>query len=115
MRKTKQRTQILAVLKEAGVPMSAREVSNKLGDVDLVTVYRNLDLFTKERLVKKLQLEGEAQYEFQKTPHHHAVCDTCKKVIHFDVDEKKLEALVAVSGFTASEIDIVAKGECSRC
>ena len=114
MRLTKKRKQILEVLRRHHGSLSAGELHKKLPDIDLVTIYRSLDLFTEEKLIKQIHIgTEEAQYEFQHYPHHHAVCADCGKVIHFEVSEVKLKKLLNVSGFTIDDIEVTVKGSCA--
>ncbi len=95
--------------------MSAGEIHKKVPDIDLVTVYRNLDLFVKEKMVVKVHLkDDEVQYEYQEKPHHHAVCGKCKKVIHFDVSDDKIKKILGLNNFDVEEIDLVVKGKCQK-
>ena len=112
MRLTTKRKQILDLLQNTKAPMSATTLSECFPDMDLVTIYRNLDLFTQEGLVKRLQFDDEALYEFQETPHHHAICENCQKMIHFSVPEKQLKKLIVLEGFDINSIDITVKGNC---
>ncbi|HLK58613.1 MAG TPA: Fur family transcriptional regulator [Chthonomonadaceae bacterium] len=83
---TPQRMEILRVLLNAGVPMSAQAVMARVKDtypcVSLDTVYRNLSLLTTTEMVNQINLQnkGTALFEFQgEVHHHHAVCLECGK------------------------------------
>lgn len=115
IRMTKKREAILAALRRAPGALSATELHQLLPTIDLVTIYRNLDLFTKEKLIKQLHLtSGEAQYEFQREPHHHAICTDCKRIIHFTAPDKKILQLLGVEDFTAQEIEVTVRGICRK-
>ena len=114
MKLTAKRKQILELLQKTTEPMSATAIHECLSDIDLVTVYRNLDLFVQQGVVKRLQFDDEALYEFQAQPHHHAICDTCNKMIHFSVPEEKLGELVHIPNFAVQSIDITVKGVCTH-
>ena len=69
-RLTKKRQQILDSLKKSGNVMTAKDVHHTLPDIDLVTIYRALDVLVKEKLITQVNLGGgEAQYEYQSEPH----------------------------------------------
>lgn len=115
MKITKKRQMILDVLKKCPGSLSAAAVHEHVPTIDLVTVYRNLDLFVKEKIIKQIYIgTGEAQYEYQHQPHHHAVCDNCGKVIHFKVSEEKLKRIFKVRGFTVDDIEVTVKGSCAN-
>lgn len=113
MRITKLRQQILAVLEQSHEAMSASDIHQALPHINLVTIYRNLDSFTNESIVKKLHLgEQESVYEIQKTPHHHAICDECNKIIHFTLEEKSLIPKLALPEFVIEDLEFVVRGKC---
>lgn len=113
MRLTKKRQLILDVLKKHPGSLSAADIHKRVPNADLVTVYRNLDLFVQEKLIKQINIgTDEAQYEFQHHPHHHAICANCGKVIHFEASEEKLKKILKVSGFTIDDIEVTLKGSC---
>lgn len=110
---TTKRKKILAVLKNTHGTLSAAKIHEQVPDIDLVTIYRNLDLFTKEKLIKQVYLGAEeAQYEFQNEPHHHAVCTNCEKVIHFSAADNKIKQLLKIKDFSVEEIEVVVRGVC---
>ena len=89
--------------------------SEQLPDVDLVTIYRNLELFTSEKLIKRVALSAnEAQYEYQQEPHHHAICIDCEKVIHFKAPDAKIIKLLGLEGFEVDELEVTVKGKCRK-
>jgi Fur family ferric uptake transcriptional regulator len=114
-RHSKKRDQILDVLKQEHGALSAAEIHFKLPELDLTTVYRNLDVFVADGEVKKLLLNGkEALYEYQEKPHHHAVCTECEKVIHFTAPDEKIKTLLGIDGFTIDELEVTVRGICNH-
>lgn len=110
---TQKRHRILDVLKQNHGTLSASDIHAQLPDIDLVTIYRNLDLFTKEKLIKQLRLNaGETQYEFQDKPHHHALCTKCEKVIHFSAPDEKIKKLLGLNDFEVEELEVTVRGTC---
>lgn len=115
LRMTKQRHAILAALQASAEAMSAAEVHAAVPDIDLATVYRNLEHFTETKLIRKLQLgTGEARFEYQHEPHHHAVCTECERVIHFTAPDQKLKQLLGVPDFDVDEIEVTVRGVCTH-
>lgn len=113
IRLTKKRQQILDVLQQHNGTLTAKELHQRLPGVDLVTIYRNLDLFVKERLITQVNLGGgEVQYEHQHEPHHHAVCSECERVIHFVAPDEKIKKLLGVQDFDVDEIEVTVRGKC---
>jgi Fe2+ or Zn2+ uptake regulation protein len=114
-RLTKKRQAVLDTLKEKRTVLSAAEVHALVPDMDLATVYRNLEYFTKEKTIKKLQLgTQEARFEYQHEPHHHAVCGQCEKVIHFTAPDKKIIKLLGLENFDIKELEVTVRGTHSK-
>ena len=112
---TEKRKQILQTLKAHKGALSAAELHAKLPNIDLVTIYRNLDVFVKERLIKRVSLgTDEALFEYQAEPHHHAVCSDCEKVIHFKAPDAKIIKLLGLEGFAVDELEVTVRGKCHR-
>ncbi len=111
-RRSKKREAILTVLKKHHGTLSAAEIHARLPEIDLVTVYRNLEVFVADKLVRKLHLgQGtEAVYEYTESPHHHAVCADCQEVIHFTAPDKKIIALLGLKDFEVEELEVTVKG-----
>lgn len=115
IRLTKNRQAILEILKKSPEALSAAEVHAQLPDMDLATVYRNLDFFTNEKLIKKLQLGSqEARFEHQAEPHHHAVCTECERIIHFTAPDEQIKKLLGVDDFLVDELEVTVKGVCNH-
>lgn len=115
MRYSKKRDQILHEIQTAKHPVSARDIHKSLGSLDLATVYRNLEVFTKEKMIRKLYLNNkEAVYEFNRDTHHHAICVECDKVIHFKAPDEKIKILLGLSDFRVDELDVTVRGICNH-
>lgn len=115
MRLTPHRQKILTTLACHQGTISATDLHAKLPDINLVTIYRNLDTLSEAGYIKKLYLSGkEAAYEYQKHPHHHAICTECDAVIHFETEASKLKAALQLQGFDISDVDITVRGTCAK-
>jgi len=114
-RHSKKRDQILDMLKREHGALSASELHKKLPDLNITTIYRNLDTFVAEGEVKKLQLGGtEAVYEYTYEPHHHAVCTECERVIHFTAPDEKIKKLLGIEEFKVDELEVTVRGICNH-
>jgi len=114
-RHSKKREQILAVLEKAKTALSVSEIHGLLPTIDKVTIYRNLDLFVSLGTVKALHLSGtETLYEFQRHPHHHAVCTDCEKMIHFTAPDEKIKKLLGLADFDIHELEVTVRGICNH-
>lgn len=112
-RHSQKREKILETLKRSHNALSAAALHKKLPGMDLTTVYRNLEIFVEDGVVKKLNLGGEeALYEYTEEAHHHAVCTDCDRVLHFTAPEKEIKALLGLKDFDADSIEITVRGTC---
>lgn len=112
-RRSKKRDAILEVLQKNHKPLSAAAIHQELPHIDLVTIYRNLELFAEDRVVRKFHFAGaEAHFEYQHEPHHHAICSDCDKVIHFKAPDKKIIKLLGLEGFEVEELEVTVRGKC---
>ncbi len=115
MRLTTHRKEILALLAKQEEALSAAEIHTLLPHINLVTIYRSLEQFVAADLVKKLFLgEQEAVYELQAEPHHHAICSSCQKVIHFTFADEDLKQKFSIPGFYVDDIEVTVHGQCRR-
>ena len=112
---TKKRQQILTVVQSSSEAMTASDIHQKLPDIDLVTIYRNLDIFVKEKLIRQVNLGSNgAYYEYQPHPHHHAICNDCEKIIHFTAADEEIKNLLRIKNFEIEEIEVTVKGKCLK-
>lgn len=112
---SKKRQAILDVLKKQETALSAAEIHALVPDADLATVYRNLEYFVGEKVIKKLQLgTHEARFEYQHEPHHHAVCSECERVIHFRAPDEQIKRLLGIKDFHIDELEVTVRGVCSH-
>jgi Fur family ferric uptake transcriptional regulator len=95
--------------------LKARRVS-----VDLVTVYRTMDVLKQLGLVKPVTLrKGETLYELVEAGghHHHVVCRECGDVSHIEsCPLKSVKALVErTTGFRIDDHAMEFFGLCAQC
>jgi Fur family ferric uptake transcriptional regulator len=114
-RRSEKREQILAVLKNEHGALSVSDIHSKLPQLDVTTIYRNLDVFVADGEVKKLLLNGkEALFEYSEEAHHHAVCTECERIIHFTAPDEKIKKLLGVEGFQVDALEVTVRGVCNH-
>lgn len=119
---TTPRKEILKVLSVSN-PLGANEVAKTLKekgfDVDLVTVYRTLELFQSLGVINKIQLEDNtARYELISADnhHHHLVCVKCGRMEEVEADESSLlRQNNKASSFQILRHSLEFFGLCYRC
>jgi len=92
-RMTRARKIIFKVLSDSSTPKTAQEIYKKTKDIDLVSVYRNLDLLKKMNLVSECDFgDGKKRYELTNNDrhHHHLICENCGDVKDIEMKEEDL-------------------------
>ena len=123
-RLTRPRQAILEHLDRVSAPQSAAEIRAALKtrrvSVDLVTVYRTMDVLKRLGLVKPVVLrEGETLYELVEAGrhHHHVVCRDCGEVSHINACplEKIKASMERITGFRIDDHAMEFFGMCAQC
>lgn len=122
MRTTKARSAILSFLDREHTPVDVPQILSHLRtkqlQTNLVTIYRVLDAFQKEGLVKRIEFgEGKFRYEVYTEDHHHLVCQECGSVEDIsDCDIPKLEEEIKKKkGFLVKRHALEFFGLCMNC
>lgn len=123
-RNTKQKQLILALLNNAGKPLTASEIYERAVKIQPTiaksTVYRNLDLMLSRKEVLHGWLEnGESFYSaVQGNQHKHfMICKSCNRMLDLPecpLGEKERE-IADTSGFTITDHVIQIYGYCKDC
>ena len=124
---TKQRELILDLIKNSSSHITAQDICKCLSEknlkVSVATVYRTLDKFEKDGIIKKYVIDKRsgACYHVIKCdssdPHFHLKCLKCGRLIHLDCDflEKLQNHIFEDHGFKISSGNTVIYGFCSDC
>ena len=122
-RVTRQRVLIWDALVRAGdAHLSARQVAQAVRavapDLHQATIYRALDVFVEDGLVRRTDLDRHAVYEVAaEHRHHHLVCSECGAVVHVH-DGALRNALARVeveTGFRLADAELTLMGTCEAC
>ncbi|HHT06279.1 MAG TPA: transcriptional repressor [Hydrogenispora sp.] len=88
-------------------------------EIGMATVYRTLDLLSKEKIINQLSFEeGHCRYEMEsQAHHHHLVCLKCGKITEFNIQllKKMEEALAAEHEFQIVGYLLKFYGYCAQC
>jgi Fe2+ or Zn2+ uptake regulation protein len=109
---TKPRIAILNFLFKANNPYSAKEISKKLKNVDLVSIYRNLALFSKLNLINEEFFEKEKKYCLAIHPHHHIICRKCGKIEKIICNHNFYNKF---KNYSDIKHQLILTGICSKC
>ncbi len=122
IRCTRQRKLILEILIKAQRPLAAQKIFKRLEGKDkklrLSTVYRNLNYFQREGMVRSLQFQGKESYFELKGEehHHHLICINCNQMIPLDCPLHRLESsLEDETGYLILDHQMKMYGLCPKC
>lgn len=114
---------VLALLNQAGKPLSAYDLLNLLradGINAPPTVYRALERLMRDGLAHRI--ESLNAFVACNQPHHRemaafAICDHCGKVGELMDEhlEERLSRVAALTGFHASKATVELRGHCAEC
>ena len=92
-RLTQTRSQLLKLLKNTSLPVSAEDILQKV-PVNKTTVYRQLTSLVAQGLVKPVLFTDRTfRYESaDRDHHHHLICTNCKKIIEISFPENVEES-----------------------
>ena len=118
---TNSRRQILSILNAKPVSVSdiQETLKHKSVSIDIVTIYRNLELLENLGFVQKTQFaDKSARYEIvvNNVHHHHLICKNCGDIEDIPLDEKSLLSEVAKrSKFKIEKHNLEFFGICIQC
>lgn len=120
---SKQREEILEVIKSTKTHPTAEEIYNMVTKIDAKisksTVYRNINILVEENVIEKVVMPvGPDRFDYIHEQHHHAVCTICGKVYdfvyNFNTDEIA-ETIKKQSGIETNANIITINGICNNC
>ena len=119
---TRARVFILGMLEKSEAAVSADYIFEKCkedgGEIDLSTVYRNLELLEIKGILEKFDLgNGRYNYIIKGISHNHTLlCELCHKSVEIDCPMVQIQELIKnKTGFTLLEHDLKLRGICNDC
>ncbi len=95
---SRQRKLIVSILQNSFEHPTAEEIfylaRQKEKNISLGTVYRNLDMLSKENVIEKISTPiGKVKYDLKKDKHYHAICKLCGEIFDFysNINLEKLQ------------------------
>jgi Fe2+ or Zn2+ uptake regulation protein len=110
---TKQRLEVLNILKKSKKLVSAQEIHKKAKVADRASVYRTLKLFIELGLANVEVVNQENLYCLADHPHHHIICRNCGYIEEFPCSH--IEFNKDFKNFINIEHHLTLMGLCSKC
>lgn len=116
-KKTKQRKLIIDFLKRHPKPQTAEMIKSKLSsEINLATIYRNLNFFTEIGLVTKSFIKQTSYFALKQNAHyHHLICLGCNKMEEVECHLEDHEENLKTHDFAVSYHDMIYYGYCKDC
>lgn len=120
--RTKEREVLFSILKKLNEPCTVTELVTKTADImDKSTVYRNIDLFEKIKITKRVYSGFKYSIELsdQFSPHHHHfTCTNCGSVTSFIEPQSLMNEFTNLEKILNSKISshsLELRGLCRNC
>ncbi|NQV29921.1 MAG: transcriptional repressor [Candidatus Marinimicrobia bacterium] len=119
MRYSKQREIIYGILKDTGSHPTANWIyeaaREQIANISLGTVYRNLDQLALEGMIRVINVDNLARYDWNVVPHQHLRCSVCGKMSDIEIPDRQLIKLIKQSHqFDVEKIEMTFSGNCSE-
>ena len=119
-RNSRQRMLVYDAVKASHEHPNAEEVyqvvKQRLPDISLGTVYRNLNSLVDAGRVRRVSIPGKAdRFDHTLGWHSHLYCNCCGGVMDADVDEKQVMKLVRHQKGVVEDCAVVLFGLCEAC
>lgn len=117
LRMTPQRERVLDTVRDMG-HATPEQIFDRIGDVDLATVYRTLELLEGIGMVRHTHLDhGAPAYRPAEDDHVHVVCHECGKVIDVPaaLADDLERRLLSERGFLLDRAHLTVFGRCREC
>ncbi len=122
-RQSRQRNRLLELLRSTDTHPTAdwlyRQLKDEFPTLSLGTVYRNLSTFLERGLITKIHFGSTFdRFEANTQPHYHLICESCGKIIDFEMpttyDQLNKEAK-QLTAFTIRHHKLEFFGICQQC
>lgn len=121
-RLTNQKKAILEYLKSTHGHPDAYEVyefvREKLPQISLATVYRNLDNMSRKGIIRAIRIKDDRyNYDGVEEKHHHFICSRCNRVFNINDDILLNYEKITESGVVelVEDYDLTLRGLCKNC
>ncbi len=120
-RNTEQKKVILESLRSVSIHPTAeivhKIVTEKLPNVSLATIYRNLNLLTQKGEVLRFEINKEYRYDGHIGKHQHFICNHCKNILDIFDPKISIYALNRIKDqkLKTESVNIIFHGICKEC
>lgn len=119
-RLTLPRQRVFTALEQASHPLSLRQLSMAVPEVDRTSIYRTLELYERLRIINIVHVGWKKRYELAdpfKPHHHHLQCTQCHELIDIDTPELEqlMDAIARAHEYSITHHHFELEGVCRQC
>ncbi len=121
LRMTNQREMILRELKKSKKHLTADELYERVKKfmprISLATVYRNLEILSDVKMIRKLEISGrQKRFDSELDDHDHIYCVECQRIDNLEIGQKHLALPESgAHGYTVTGCRLEVTGLCPKC
>jgi len=120
LKATPQRILILdLILKHGHIDIEGlyEKMKNIVPSISIATIYKNLKILEEKGLVREVSISSfKNLYELSNLPHIHIVCEKCKSISDFFINEAELkEYFKNLTKTEVSRISVTLFAKCEKC
>ena len=119
---TKQKLELINVIKNYKKEFTIKDIYNELENVGLTTIYRFInDLVNEGMIVKRIEKDNICYYQYlekcNNSNHFYLKCDKCGTMIHIDCDciNDLYSHIYNNHRFKLNKENIIINGICKKC
>ncbi len=120
---TKQREVVLQVIRDAEHHLTANEIFGEakrlLPTISFATVYNSLRYLKEAGHIAEIQFgfSGANRFDAKTSRHDHAICNSCGKLIDFDlkISDELVKLAARLSKFKPESLELTLRGLCPEC
>jgi Fe2+ or Zn2+ uptake regulation protein len=118
---TNQREMILRELKKSKKHLTADELYERVKKfmprISLATVYRNLEILSDVKMIRKLEISGrQKRFDSELEEHDHIYCVQCHRIENLDIGDDEINlGDVNMKGYAVSGRRLEVTGLCPKC
>jgi len=117
---TQPRIQVFETLQQTDEPLTVVELSERLTDIDKVSVYRTVDTFERLGIIHRVWNGFKSKVELSEpfsSHHHHFTCMKCGRTLSLKSEEleQTMRDFETTHGFILVKHSVELSGYCSDC
>jgi len=100
-----------------GIETLYEKMKDIIPSISIATIYKNLKILEEKGLVREVSISSfKSLYELKNLPHIHIVCEKCRSVSDFFINEAEIKKYFKnLTNFDVNKVSIILFVECEKC